>query len=109
MTRCARATHGVPRTNEDKRRAVMKMLTADLVKLDDQGAPWSARDIAKQCRVSHTFVDKLREQIAPPVVTGNVASEGTAPTSEHTYTTKHGTVAKMNTRWSVHRDQEAMR
>jgi len=66
----ANAKHGIQRTNEDKRRAVMKMLQ------DDEWKTWSARDIAKQCQVAHTFVNKLREQMTPPD-TGNVSSMDT--------------------------------
>jgi hypothetical protein len=57
---------------------------------DAEWSHWSDRDISRQCNVTHPFVAKLREQMAPPVVTGNVTSEGT-------FTTKPGTVAKMNT------------
>jgi hypothetical protein len=66
----ANATHGIQRTNEDKRRAVMKLLQ------DDEWQAWSARDIAKQCQVAHTFVNKLREQMTAPD-TGNVSSMDT--------------------------------
>ena len=40
----------------------MKMLTADLVKLDDNGAPWSDREIARRCKVGYTLVGKLRDE-----------------------------------------------
>jgi hypothetical protein len=63
----ANAAHGIQRTNEDKRRAVMKILQ------DDEWKTWSARDIAKQCQVSHTLVNELREQMTP-ADTGNVSS-----------------------------------
>jgi hypothetical protein len=72
----ANAKHGIQRTNEDKRRAVMKMLQ------DVEWKTWSARDIAKQCQVAHTFVNKLREQMTPPD-TGNVSSMD-APSSKST-------------------------
>jgi hypothetical protein len=49
---------------------------------------WSDREIAKRAAVSHEFVRRLRPV---PDVTVNVDSEA------RTYTTKHGTVAKMNT------------
>ena len=75
------AEHGKRRTNEDKRQKVLMLLE------DDEWNGWSSRDIASQCKVSHTFVDKLRN------LTGNVASDKT----ERTYTTKHGTQAVMNT------------
>jgi ParB/Sulfiredoxin domain len=68
----ANAKHGIQRTNEDKRRAAMKMLQ------DDEWKTWSARDIAKQCHVTHTFVNKLREQMTSPD-TGNVSSMDPPP------------------------------
>ncbi len=87
----ANATHGLRRTNEDKRRAVMTPLK------DPEWSGWSDREIARQCAVSQPFVGKLR----PPPLTDNVISEKTppagVPASERTYTTKHGTVATMKT------------
>ncbi len=76
----ANSTHGLHRTNEDKRRAVNVLLG------DPEWMAWSDREIAKVCGVSHPFVSGLRE-----AVTGNVTSENRA------YTTKHGTPATMNT------------
>lgn len=77
----ANASHGLRRTNDDKRRAVMVLLN------DPEWSKWSDRDIARQAGVSHPFVSKLR-----PSVTGNVTSD-----EPRTYTTKHGTEATMNT------------
>lgn len=78
----ANSAHGLRRTNDDKRRAVLTLLE------DDEWRQWSDREIADRCRVSHTFVGKVRE-----FLTGNVASE----TAElRTYTTKHGTTAQMD-------------
>ena len=56
------AEHGIRRTNEDKQRKVLIMLE------DEEWKEWSSRKIASQCKVSHTFVNKLRNH------TGNVAS-----------------------------------
>lgn len=70
--------HGLRRTNDDKRRAVLTLLN------DAEWSKWSDREIARQCRVHHETVGKLRP------VTGETASE-------RTYKTKHGTVAKMDT------------
>ncbi|WMT85588.1 hypothetical protein NO932_11680 [Pelagibacterium sp. 26DY04] len=75
----ANSSHGLRRTNDDKRRAVMTLLN------DEEWSQWSDREIARQCQVSHVFVGKLRP------VTGNVSSE------PREYTTKHGTTAKMET------------
>ncbi|MFC5423025.1 MT-A70 family methyltransferase [Bosea eneae] len=74
----ANATHGLRRTSDDKRRAVLLLLG------DEEWGKWSDREIAERARVSHTFVAKLRD------LTGNVASE-------RRFTTKHGTVSTMET------------
>jgi len=75
----ANATHGLRRTNADKRRAVETLLT------DGEWSRWSDNEIARKCAVSQHYVSNLR-----PLFTQNVLSE-------RTYTTKHGTVATMNT------------
>jgi len=75
----ANETHGLRRTNDDKRRAVLTLLN------DAEWAAWSDREIARQCAVGNKFVGDLRRTVT--------VSEH----SERTYTTKHGTVAKMNT------------
>lgn len=77
----ANATHGLRRMNADKRRAVMRLLD------DPEWAAWSDREIARRCSVDHKFVGKLR----PPAVTGKILSEA------RTFTTRHGTVAVMDT------------
>lgn len=56
----ANSTHGLRRTNEDKRRAVKTMLD------DPEWCLWSDREIARQCGVTHPFVAGIR---APKVVT----------------------------------------
>lgn len=78
----ANAAHGLRRTNDDKRRAVMTILA------DKEWVTWSDNAIAKACHVSHTFVGNVRTSLE------SVASEASV---ERTYTTKHGTVATMNT------------
>lgn len=50
----ANGNHGLPRTAEDKRRAVSKLL------FDPEWTQWSNRQIAEQCDVSPGLVDKLR-------------------------------------------------
>ena len=77
------ASHGLRRTNEDKRRAVLRLLE------DAEWSAWSDSEIARRTSVSHTFVSAIR-----PSVTCNVASEKPI---EKTYTTKHGTTSTMNT------------
>ncbi len=74
----ANAQHGKRRTNADKRKAVLTLLN------DGEWARWSNREIARRCIVSSQYVDKIKNSL--PTVG-----------SEKTYTTKHGTVATMNT------------
>jgi hypothetical protein len=76
----ANATHGHRRTNEDKRRAVLKLLN------DREWSKWSDREIARQCSVGNKFVGDLRRSL-----TVFEHSETRA------YTTKHGTVSTMDT------------
>ena len=54
---------------------------------DEEWKNWSDREIARQCKVSNTFVMNIQN------LTVNVYSEET----ERTYITKHGTQAVMNT------------
>src|SRR5437879_4495602 len=49
----ANATHGLRRTNEDKRRAVGRLLA------DKEWRQWSDHEIAKRCGVSQPFVGKM--------------------------------------------------
>ena len=74
----ANEAHGLRRTNDDKRRAVLTLLN------DAEWAMWSDREIARRCNVSDKTVASLRP------VTADFRSE-------RTYTTKHGTTATMNT------------
>lgn len=80
--------HGKRRTNADKRSAVLKLLG------DPEWSQWSDREIARWCRVSHDFVSRVRASEAPMASLSSDDCEKT-----RTYTTKHGTVAKMNTSW----------
>ncbi len=75
----ANGRHGLRRTNEDKRRAVIMLLE------DEEWAAWSNYEIARRCDVSEGFVRGLRPHYVQNVV------------SETRYTTKHGTAATMNT------------
>lgn len=75
----ANAVHGLRRTNADKRRAVLTLLE------DDEWSCWSANRIAKQCGVSHTFVNNVRSSLE------TVSSE------TRTFETRHGTTAQMDT------------
>lgn len=79
----ANARHGLRRTNQDKRRAVIRLLK------DAEWGQWSDREIARRCHVSHPFVAKIREEEAP--LTGNVSS------GERVFIHKNGAVTRMNT------------
>lgn len=50
----ANASHGLRRTNEDKRRAVLTLLN------DEKWSSWSDREIARHCAVSPQTVNNLR-------------------------------------------------
>jgi uncharacterized ParB-like nuclease family protein len=69
-----------PRTREDKRRAVSMLLN------DPEWKEWSNYKIAEVCKVSESLVRSLRL---------NVVRDENVPT--RTFTTKHGTTAKMQT------------
>ena len=73
----ANASHGLRRTNEDKRKAVTTMLE------DAEWGGWSNVTIAEHCGVSERLVRSLRPD----------RSENT----QRRYLTKHGTEATMNT------------
>lgn len=78
----ANGTHGLNRTNADKRNAITTMLQ------DSEWSAWSDNAIAKACHVSDKTVAAHRASLRN--------SEVTTPT-ERTYTTKHGTTATMQT------------
>jgi len=77
----ANASHGLRRTNADKRRAVETLLR------DGTWSTWADREIARRCSVSHDFVNRLRKELS-------LSLNDSEP---RTYTTKHGTTATMNT------------
>jgi len=51
----ANARHGIRRSNEDKRAAVLKMLK------DREWRKWSSREIARRCNVSDKLVELIRQ------------------------------------------------
>jgi hypothetical protein len=79
MSAGANATHGLRRSAEDKRRAVQKLLR------DAEWANWSDREIARQCKVSPTFVGEVRVSV-------RADSDG-----RRQFRTRHGGVSTMNT------------
>lgn len=54
----ANATHGLRRTNQDKRAAVRRLLE------DEEWAQWSDREIARRCAVTHPFVSEVRKTLS---------------------------------------------
>lgn len=83
----ANATHGLPRSNADKRRAVA------LVLADKEGRRWSDRRVAKQCAVSPPLVASVREELTA----NGCQSADEEDAGRRQYVTRHGTVAVMNT------------
>lgn len=78
----ANASHGIRRTNADKRKAVEIMLE------DEEWGQWSDREIARKCGVGNQLVSHVRSSHC---VIHTVSNES------RIYTTKHGTQATMNT------------
>lgn len=52
------ASHGLRRTNADKRKAVLKLLE------DEEWGKWSDRSIGEKCAVSNRFVTNLRNELS---------------------------------------------
>lgn len=77
----ANADHGLRRTSRDKERAVLHLLQ------DEEWGRWSDREIARRCKVSPTFVGKVRADNGLTVHMD----------SERVYTNKHGQTAVMDT------------
>lgn len=74
-------THGLRRTNADKRKAVIAALALD----DQQGLGWSTRKVAKICGVSHQFVANVQSELGPnqpPTSGGGVSTVDTTATNE---------------------------
>jgi ribosomal protein L37AE/L43A len=74
----ANDTHGMRRTNLDKRRAVETLLN------DPEWMQWSDREIGRRCAVSHEHVRQLRRSLS-------------TVDSERTYTDRYGNITTMNT------------
>jgi hypothetical protein len=83
----ANATHGLRPSNEDKRKAVSRML------LDEEWRQWADREIARLCGVVHSYVGKVRAEVQE--ATGGVLDEDEE--QRRTYVTKHGTKSTMKT------------
>ena len=73
------STHGMRRTNGDKRKSVMKMLN------DFEWSDWSDNEIGKHCDVSGVFVGRVRKSMG-------------LEKTERKYIDKHGNEATMKVR-----------
>lgn len=92
----ANAQHGLRRTNADKRKSVETLLA------DPEWRAWSDNKVARQCGVSHPFVGEVRRSLVTVRSEGRdwAAQDEAArrlDAASRTYTTKHGTVATMDT------------
>ena len=95
----ANADHkpALPRSREDKRRAVMTLLR------DPEWKDWSNYKIAEVCRVNEKTVRNIRKTLTTDFrsegenVTTDLTPNFRNDDSTRTYTTKHGTVATMKT------------
>ncbi len=67
----------LPRSQEDKRRAVLMLLN------DSEWCLWSDREISRRCNVSQPFVSKLRDIYSDHKLT------------ERLYKTRHGNISQM--------------
>jgi len=89
----ANASHGHRRTNEDKRRAVLRLLD------DAEWSIWSDREIARRCGVDNKTVSALR----PPPPKAEAPSEEVpqiqqrAPVAQPRTVSRNGTVYQQNT------------
>lgn len=75
----ANATHGIRRTNADKRRAVERLLG------DPEWSRWSDREIGRICHVDHKSVARVRREL-----TGEIPGDRSV-----TYRNRHGSIAQM--------------
>lgn len=76
----ANNTHGLRRTQADKRKSIIKLLE------DPEWRQWSDREIAKRTATDHKTVGKLRRELSGEGVNGEIPIE-------RKFTTRHGTEA----------------
>ena len=77
----ANASHGLRRTQDDKRRAILRLLS------DADWKEWSDREIAKRTATSDKTVARLRRELSGDGLNAEIRVE------ERKFTTKHGTEA----------------
>jgi hypothetical protein len=78
----ANASHGLRRTNEDKRKAVTILLS------DPEWGAWSDREIARQCGVGAPLVADVRKSICNPIIDRPPAATRTVNRNGTTYEQK---------------------
>lgn len=86
----ANATHGLRRTNADKRRAVETLLR------DEEWSQWSNREIARQCGVSLNLVNSMRKDLSELKV--QIGAERTVERNGKTYSLNTANIASSNSR-----------
>lgn len=79
------ASHGLRRTNEDKRRAVLTLLN------DEEWGKWTGSEIARRCKVHQTTVSAIKREFIPK------ESLGMGCNSPKYLHPKSGKVTTMNT------------
>ena len=104
----ANASHGLRRTNADKRKAVMTVLE------NEEWIRWSNLEIARKCKVSEYLVRTLRKTLtsikcSEGEVTSDQTLSNTVEQQKRTYRTKHGTIATMNTSNIGKRDPDILK
>ena len=87
----ANSTHGLRRTREDKRKAVMALL------YDEEWMEWSNREIARKCNVSYQFVNNLKKKLCnkdtdKEIITGEFPSD-----NQKKYKDRYGNESVMDT------------
>jgi ParB-like chromosome segregation protein Spo0J len=82
----ANAEHGLRRTSEDKRQAIMALLH------DAEWRKWSDREIAKATRTDHKTVGKLRRELNGEIPTNPLDGDFPIET-ERRFISRHGTEA----------------
>jgi hypothetical protein len=96
----ANSAHGMPRTVPDKQNAVRTMLKNPLVALNEDGVPWTDRQIGRICNVDHKMVGRHRADLAAEAAKSQNSDNGHlghAPDSGQRAVTRGGTTYTMNT------------
>lgn len=84
----ANASHGLRRTNADKRRAVETLLR------DEEWAQWSDREVARRCGVHHDLVGRIRAESSGGF--RQIATERTVERNGTTYTQNTANITVAN-------------